>query len=427
MRFGLLVVLFIFCGVARALSSLPEDTPIRNLASARMQISTTGYVAAEPQWNRGSMRYKITLDRPEGAVWVSADPHPVHTYGTAVDLSCTLVLPEGNEDFKYERFAAMRGIDAHCTQAILIPSGAVRGSALYRQLLTFKARFQSAIDKSLPEPHASFLGGLLYGLRATISEDLTEAFNITGTTHIIAISGYNITLVSSLFMAALLHLHVRRQHAFWIASSAVIVFVLLVGAQASVVRAAVMATVLLLSQYMGRSGRGAPLLACAAGAMVMVNPYSLVYDVGFQLSFLAVIGLMYLSSDIERLLYRLPGFTKELLAQTLSAIVLTTPLIMYVFGRISVVAPLVNALILPMIPVIMFLGFFGVVLVGLLRPLGLLFFWMSWAAMAYVIWIVKSIATWPAASLSTSASLSMVLAAYALLFLVIRQRYESAG
>ncbi len=353
-----------------------------------------------------------------------ADPHPVLPYGTSVSVSCTLMLPQRSAGFAFDRFAAMRGIDALCLRPQIKRVEIVAGSRIYSTLLDAKSRVQSVIDKTLPEPHASFLGGLLYGARSTIPEDLSEAFNRTGTTHIIAISGYNITLVSSLFMTVLLGLGIRRQRAFWVSSGAIVLFVLLVGAQASVVRAAIMAMVLLLSMQWGRVSKGAPLLALAALAMVFHNPYALLYDVGFQLSFAAVIGLMYLSKDLERFFSIFPETISAMLAQTLAAIVLTSPLIMYYFGRISAVAPFVNALILPAIPTIMFLGFFAVMFTFLARPIGLLLFWLCWVLLSYVIGVVRFMASFSFSSVSAQLSLVALIGSYAVLFYLVKMRYE---
>jgi competence protein ComEC len=256
------------------------------------------------------------------------------------------------------------------------------------------------VNRILPEPQAAFLGGLLYGAKRGIPADLTEKFNITGTTHIVAISGYNITILAVLLLQITKNLGLGRKKSFWIASGGILFFVILTGAQASVVRAAVMGLLVLLATHVGRISKITNALLFAAAAMLVFNPKILAFDVGFQLSFAATIGLVYLSPIFEKIFFKIPSVfgAKETFTTTMSAIVLTLPLILYNFGRISFIAPLANIFILPVIPLAMALGSVAV-LGGLIYfGLGHVLAWFAWLVLSYIIKAVEILAAIPWAS-----------------------------
>jgi len=163
-----------------------------------------------------------------------------------------------------------------------------------------------------------------------------------------------------------------------------------------------MGMLVLLATQLGRLSRITNTLAVAAVIMVLVNPKVLFFDAGFQLSFLATIGLVYLSPLMEKWLRWLPQILeiRQTLTATLSAIILTTPLILWQFGRFSLVAPLVNVLILPAIPVAMGFGFITGLLSLVWLPAGQIFGWIVWTILSYIIFIVEKFSTVSFASFS---------------------------
>jgi len=249
-----------------------------------------------------------------------------------------------------------------------------------------------SIEKILPEPQASFLAGLLFGLDKNIPKDLLEDFNKTGTRHIIALSGYNITIIASLIMGFLLWIGFWRKHAFYIAIIAIIFFVLLTGASASVSRAAIMGILVLISQQVGRLSNPRNLLALAAFLMIFKEPTALLNNIGLQLSFAATIGIIYLSPYLKKL--------PEILATTLSAQIAVAPIILFYFRQISLISPLANLLVLPIIPITMLAGFLATV-IGVLFPLiGIFLAWPAWLFLSYEIKIIGLLAKVPFAGLN---------------------------
>lgn len=205
------------------------------------------------------------------------------------------------------------------------------------------------------EPTAGFLQGLLVGGNSTLSSTLQDAFRRSGTVHLVAVSGFNITIVM-LFVAQLTqHLPLPRALRFLLQVLAVLTFLVIAGFTASAVRAAIMGIAATGVRLLGRAVTPAVLILCVGSAMVLWNPFLLIYDLSFQLSFGAVLGLVLFARPLTSALYWLPRFyaLRETVATTLAAQVIASPLILGSFQTFSVIAIATNALILPLMPWLM--------------------------------------------------------------------------
>ncbi|HYV33243.1 MAG TPA: ComEC/Rec2 family competence protein, partial [Candidatus Limnocylindria bacterium] len=202
--------------------------------------------------------------------------------------------------------------------------------------------------------------GILIGARKTLPQSVIDNFNTTGVSHVIAISGFNISIIikSLEYLAKLF----GRRFSFWLSLIIIFSFVILSGASASVIRAAVMGSLLLIAFNIGRQYSITPALFFSAAVMLLINPKILFWDIGFQLSFAATLGIVYFSPLLDQITQNWPNPVqlKSILLTTMAAIVSTLPLILFYFGRLSLVAPLVNILILPFVPLTMLLGFLTV-------------------------------------------------------------------
>jgi competence protein ComEC len=242
-----------------------------------------------------------------------------------------------------------------------------RGKATLLRILDRQKIFlREAVQRSLSEPYAAILCGLLLGLRESIPRDLEESFKRTGLTHILAISGYNITMVI-LATESLLFFLPRR----WkILPSVILVsmFTLLTGASASAVRAAIMGTLGIITLHTREHTHRTILWTLTA--MALWNPAAFWWDEGLHLSFLAIIGILLYGAFFQRLFQKVPKFFRETLAMTCATHITTLPWIAYRFQTISLIAPVSNLLVLPLVPPIMLTGFWG--LLGALAwiPLG---------------------------------------------------------
>jgi len=298
-----------------------------------------------------------------GKVLINASRYPVYEYGDVLKIRGEFKEPEMIDDFDYGKYLSRYGVYSVVDRASISKVGDGCGSKFFEWIYWFKDIVARRINEVFPEPYASLEAGLLLGSRKGIPQDLTDAFNKVGVSHIVAISGYNITLVIAVVFGMFGFLG-RKTRAI-VASVFVVLFVVLVGMGSSVVRAGIMGVVTMIGLYFGRRSLAINSILISAVLMNLWNPRIAVYDVGFQLSFLATLGLLYVSPYFERWKFwrRVPALfmIRENLALTLSAQTFALPVILKSFGRISVLCPIVNILILPFVPFAMLLGFLALV------------------------------------------------------------------
>lgn len=267
-----------------------------------------------------------------------------------------------------------------CAQPFFAPLITVRGFLVERLQILY------------PEPSASLAAGLLMGQRSLIPQGILSDFRATGLMHVLALSGFNIVIIIQAVEAMLRFLPRRR--AALVAAVIIVLFVLMVGPSSSVVRAAVMGCLTLVARMAGRSTSGLRLLAIAALAMILWEPSIALNDIGFQLSVGATAGLMLFGRPIEERLTWVPQKfgMRATLAATLAAQVFTTTIILIYFRNISLIAPLANLIVLPLIPLLM-LGTAISMVIGKIAAaptylLYLLFLWLvhALAAVPWSLW-----------------------------------------
>ena len=382
-------------------------------------ISLKGYIAAEPDQRIENTRYILEIETKKivGRVLLLLPPQPQYSYGDQLHLDCILRAPKPFDGFRYDMYLARFKVFSLCDNSTVQKIESGKGNALFFYLLKSKAQVANTIAKLWPEPYASLMAGLLYGYRGGLGE-LTELFNRTGVTHIIAISGYNMTLVTTSVLTSCFFLSIRRQKAFWVALAVIIIFVFFTGASASVVRAGIMGCIVLISFYLGRGVRLGSFLIFTAAVMVLHEPLILRFDIGFQLSFAATIGLIYGIPKLRPWFVWLPEFfgLKEIFLSTVAAILFTSSLILFYFDRFSLVALFVNLLILWAIPYVMGTGFLAVVLSFFFWPVGQWLAALSWLGMVYVVEMVRWFSALSFASVSISLPMWVVVVFYVILW-----------
>lgn len=402
------------------------------------KISLVGVVAEEPDVRSDNVKYAVKVEEVKlldsslglrsgparrinsnGKILVVAKKYPMYQYGDKIEINGKLATPKSSEDFDYQKYLAKDDIFSlvYFPEIKLLASN--QGNWLMGKLLFVKNKFKESISQILIEPSGAFLAGLLLGEKRGLPSDLTDAFSRTGTTHIIALSGFNITIIAVALMGLFNFFLVRRQVSFGISVAVIILFVLMTGAAASVVRAAVMGILVLLARQVGRLYQIRNALVLAGAIMVYLNPRVLVWDLGFQLSFAATLGLIYilpifeqwfiLDEDKKDFIYgqkRDGAFVKSLksvklvLATTLAAQIAVLPLLVVNFGQLSLIAPLANILVLPVIPLTMLVGFLSALAGLIFLPLGQIFGWVAWLFLSYEIKIIELLAKIPLAAVN---------------------------
>ncbi|HET6445925.1 MAG TPA: DNA internalization-related competence protein ComEC/Rec2 [candidate division Zixibacteria bacterium] len=401
-------------------------------------VVVTGLVDDEPKFHdrvitlrlkSGSIQLSGGEPIPvEGYVQVTADRFPAIAYGTRLRMSGQIITPEEDLDFDYRAYLARRGIYSQMSWPDIQMLEVEQGNPVYHAIYGFKERAQSTIHRILPDPQAALLSGILLGNDDEIPAELEEQFRISGLSHIIAISGFNIAILAGVLLAISRPFLGPRWSA-WFVLAGLAFYTVLVGADAAVVRAAIMGALFVIAaRLMGRPTFAPAGLFTAAIVMTAINP-NILWDIGFQLSFAATLGLMlYVGPASEWSLNRLQPkigsenarklsrMLAEILFATLAATLITLPIILYHFGQLSLISPLANLLVLPAQPGVMIWGGLAT-LSGMIFPaVGTIVAWLVWPFLTYTISSARFFASIPAASVPASLSMAGLVAIYALIF-----------
>ncbi|MFQ6000577.1 MAG: DNA internalization-related competence protein ComEC/Rec2, partial [Anaerolineae bacterium] len=361
--------------------------------------------------------------------------YPGYAYGDLLEIEGELETPPEFESFSYKDYLARQGIYTLLRYPQIDSLAQGQGNPLYAALYTLKDRAQATIRALLPEPEASLLSGILLGRDSEIPKDLLDDFNRTQTTHIIVISGFNIAIVAGL-LSYIGQRILGRNRSLYFALSGIVLYTLLVGADPPVVRAAIMGGLYIIAIHLGRYSHALISLVVAAFLMTLLNPFTL-WDLGFQLSFAATLGLiLFVPSWQGWLVSRLDGLSWGLLSSgfevlgesiivTLAAQIWVLPIILHNFRQFSLVSLLSNALIVPAQAGVMILGGVATILGLITQPLGQVLAWAAWLPLAWTVFVVRRTAGWPWAAVDIGGfSLGLAVLFYGVLiaFWMVRGR-----
>ena len=387
----------------------------------------TGSVVTISALRQGTQPAVVQLDPPATVAVAATLPRfPAIVPGDRVTLMGRL---RPLEDDDYGRYLARIGVSATLRAESLevaeVPADASR------RLEGLRRGSAEALAHALPEPAAGLAAGILVGLRDRVDRDVAAAFTTAGISHVVAISGWNIAIVGATIGALAGRLSRRRRSILIVA--AIAIYVAFVGASASVLRAAAMAGVALLARESGRAGRAAAALALAVVVLLLIDP-DLASDAGFQLSSLATAGLIAWGSPLTaRLAGSDPGRVRRFLAESLgvslAAQVATLPVVLVDFGRLSLVAPAVNLLVVPLVAPAMAAGAVALVAgwIALLTgasPVATVAGLPAWAMLSVMIGVGRAGAGLPFASLELETPWSTVAGATAATIILIVSRWR---
>jgi competence protein ComEC len=406
-------------------ASLPEeDSP--SIFNNQGVIELRGMISAPPDIRDKATHIEISLQEikvsgswqtAHGRVLVFTPRYPEYQYGDALSLRGELEKPAQFDHFDYQAYLEQKDIHSTMTYPRIEVIFRGKGSAPLEWIYHLRDQLSKSLLAALPEPQASLAQGIVLGIRSTIPDSLKENLSITGTAHLLAISGINLSIVAGILVILGLRLFGRRHYIYvWLALFLIWFYSLLTGMQSPVVRSAIMASIFLLAELVGRQKNCFAALAFSAAIMVGINP-RILWNVSFQLSFLAMAGLVFIAPNLQTLgrkavksifsdnnvgvIILTPAI--DSFSVSLGAVLAVWPVIAYNFGLVSLIGPLSTFLIAPVLPFIIVLGAITALLGLVSSAAAQVAGWTAWLFLSYMLWLVNTLASAPMASVIVSA------------------------
>lgn len=351
-------------GTMRYQTYLPETAQI----PYDQTITFTGSVSKPPILQNTSQKLYITSTSFPGKVYIKTGQYPVYVYGDTLSVTCTLRQPQPIEDFAFDKYLARYGVLAICERAKLESLHNNIGNPIIAAIYKLRYQIVYQVQQLWPEPVASLILGVLTGIQDTIPQNIVQEFQTTGTIHVLVVSGMHVMIVIQLIL---------RIGQRWLPKRVLFIGVIillfglcvLTGLAASVIRASIMGILPLIAQLAYRRPVMHYSLAFVCAIIGCINPYIVVYDVGFQLSLLATIGLIYFEPLCNTMFWWVPQrlSLRETLSTTFAASIPTLPLLLSVFGSFAVISPVANLIVIPVTNLMLFAGV-GISIVQLFLP-----------------------------------------------------------
>ncbi len=386
-------------------------------AQLGVQVELMGIIIDEPdvrEYTTNLVVEVLSLDNVRNVgvgplqILVKARPHQTFAYGDKVSLSGTLEKPKNvtgdtGREFDYIGYLAKGGVHYLIKYPSIEVVSSDNGSRAKATLFGIKGRYIDVFSEMIPEPQAGLAAGITVGAKRALGSELMEAFRNTGLIHIVVLSGFNVTIIIIFLLRAFAWF--PRWAGWSLASLAVVLFAILTGADAPVVRASAMGLLGVAALTLGRTYAITRALMLVALAMVVWNPQILLHDIAFQLSVVATLGLIFFAPPItQRLELRVFKSPKlhwlaEIVGVTVAAQLAVLPLLIWYMGEVSVVAVIVNVLALPVIPLAMLLTFVTGLIGMVSTSLALPFAYATYGLLAYIVQLVEFFNTLPMTTL----------------------------
>lgn len=395
-----LVGISFLLGIGRTELSLKKVSAIKE-TSASINLSTK--IIKEPDKREFYQNLVVSIkeddlfynkNEAKLKILVRTELYREFKYGDIIQLKCAPELVKNSSpDFDYKMYLAKDNIYYTCPKAEIKKIRA-DDATLYKTIIRVKNKLEDNIIQIIPQPQAALAQGILFGGSNRLSKEMQDLFSKTGMSHIVAVSGYNVTIIVEYLMIIGIFLGLWRAQAFYAAILGIFIFIAMIGFPASAIRAGVMGSLILWAIKNGRLANLDNAILLAGVIMLIINPLILRWDIGFQLSFLATIGLVKLSPLWDKYFfkkYKSWGIL-EIMLMTVSAQLFVLPIILYNFHNLAMISILANVLILPIIPVTMLFVFLSAVVSFIFHPGALAFGWLAYFLLKYEIEVITFLA-----------------------------------
>jgi len=345
------------------------------------------FVSSNPVYDGNTAKFAVK-DRSGKRAFVNLKTAERFEYSDQINLCFT------SEDAKLQTGSYGRYLKARYLTDELINNPQIKlvgnGRSVLRYLYGFATEVSNILTSIFPGDEGSLSKGLILGGSQGFSPSFMRALRGSGTSHLVAVSGYNVSIITIVLFQVIRQTFSRRA-AIVTTLIVLLTFCLLTGATASVLRASLMGFLYILAKIIGRRGAIVNSLFVAALIMVLINPFS-IWDVGFQLSFFATLGLVLLEQPLRIIFERfakLPQVFLTSMTATLSAQIFTLPILLSQFGQVSILSPIANTLILPFVPIAMLMVAITVVAHQIIPIIGTFFAGLTEILLGYIIFIIN--------------------------------------
>jgi len=400
--------------VGLVIYSLVENPQPFLFEKTEQEITLRGIIIEEPEERINQQKFQFKTEEISGKILVTTELYPEYSYGDQLEITGQLKELSVFEDFDYRAYLAKDKIYLVIYYPQINRLAKNQGAWFEQLIFNFKDKLRRGIDQILLPPQSSILKAVFLGDKWGLPDELKEKLNITGTRHIVAISGMHMIIMSQILLWLALAIGLWRGQAFYFVLFFLVLYILMVGAPASAVRAGLMAGLLLLAQKIGRLRSADRAVILAAAIMLMFNPGLLKSDVGFQLSFLATLSIIYLKPILDALIVRWPNPArlKDILTMTLAAQLGVLPVLVFHFGRLSLISPLANLLIVPFLPLLMLAGLLLSLISLFCLSLAKIIAWPTWLLLTYLVKVIDYLSVFPLAAYQFEKISWLILLAY---------------
>jgi competence protein ComEC len=439
-----LLILAVLGGIVRYQSSLPaaEGENYVQYYNDKTAVELKGVISQAPDVRDKSTHIYLSCivvnsadgwKNLDGQVLLFVPRYPVYNYGDELLVNGKLETPQAIDDFDYPGYLANQGIFSTMLSPKIEVTATGKGFRPLAWVYSLRNRLSEAMAATLPEPQAALAQGMILGIRGNIAPSLQDSFIRSGTTHILVISGSQFNIVAGILVATGIWLFGKRRYFYvWLALAAIWIYALLTGMSPPVIRSAIMVSLFLIADLLGRQRSTIIVLGFAAAVMVAITP-RILRDASFQLTFLSTIGMVFVAPRLqswgkqviaarlgeEGFIVRTANWISDSLFVTLGVTIVIWPVLGYYFGLLSIVSPIATLLVLPALPYLIFSGTAAAVIGVFLLPLGQVIGWLAWLSASYMLVIINGFANIPLSSVKMGAINPAWLWAYFIILAVI--------
>ena len=399
------------------------------------EVEIKGMVNADPEVRDKATHIRLSASEirltqgwqgVSGQALLFVPRYTAYQYGDVLLVTGRLETPPQLDEFDYEGYLAHQGIYSTMLYPKIEILDRGMGFKPLEWVYWLRERLSQTLAEVLPEPQAALAQGIILGIRYNIPTEVKDAFVSTGTAHILAISGVNLSILAGMLVSIGIWLFGKRRYLYiWLALGIIWLYALLTGMQPPVVRGAIMASLFLVAELLGRQRTAITSLAFAAAIMVGIN-HQILLDASFQLSFLAMAGLIFLAPPLMNLGRKavnttigdegvgraLANIITDSLSVTLAATIAVWPLIAHYFGIVSFAGPLATFLALPAMPGIIATGALAGLIALLALPIAQVIGWLAWLFTSYMLLVVDGFASLSLSSIEVVSVGTAVISAY---------------